>query len=109
MIIQIEPNAYCAAVEMRVFNEAGPPQAVAQVRLEREPGRPAWYEVDGWTLKGEPCPAYLQKVDDSGEGVAFLLYGGDAGVRFRPAEKVPGRPDPWWEPFLILADPNDVR
>ena len=84
------------------------------MRLARE-GTPAaqWYDVTGWTVSGGPCPALLQKVDDSGDGVAFLLYGGDAGLRFRHAEAAASwaqdASGQWGEPFLIIADPADIR
>ena len=113
IVIEIPPNPNCEAVEMRVFHDLEPARQIAQVRLEREAGKPVWYEVTGWTVRGAPCPALAQKVDDSGDGTAFLIYGGDAGLRFRSA----GTPDPWqlnhlhqWgEPFLILIDINELR
>ena len=89
------------------------PQAVAAVRLERQAGAPAWYAVTGWTAAGTPCQAYTQKVDDSGDGTAFLLYGGNAGVRLRPVE-ISGPwqlddPQQWGEPFLIIGDTGDLK
>ena len=112
-LINIAPNPNCPPVELRVFHDLTPPHPVVQVRLCRPPGAPAWYDVTGWTRAGSPCPALLQKVDDSGEGVAWLLFGGDAGLRFKP----PGADAPWaienrrqWgEPFLLLTDLTDVR
>ena len=112
-IIEIGENPNCDPVDTRVFHELGPPQPVAQIRLEREPGRPAWYDVTGWTAAGAPCPAHAQKVDDSGEGVAWLVHGGDAGLRLRPADA----PAPWalqashqWgESFIIVAEADELR
>jgi hypothetical protein len=113
IVLEILPNPNCSAMEMRLFHDLELPQTVSRVQLERHPGHPAWYEVTGWTAAGMPCPATVQKVDDSGEGVALLLCGGDAGVRLRPAD----RPEPWrldssqqWgEPFLLLAELSDVH
>jgi hypothetical protein len=113
VVIEIAPNANCEEVDLRVFNALDAPRTVRQVRLEREPGRPAWYEVIGWTVAGSVCPAVAQKVDDSGDGVAVLLRGGDAGLRLRPARQTSpwGFEDPsqWGEPFLIVASSEDVR
>ena len=112
-IIEIPDNPNCDPVELRVFNDLEPPHPVVQVRFERQPEAAAWYEVTGWTTSGAPCPAFVQKVDDSGEGVIWLVFGGDAGLRLRPA----GRREPWglahagqWgEPFLLIVDPADVQ
>ncbi len=112
MIVEIEPNPNCPAVDTRVFHDLEPPRRVACVRLEREAGTTAWYEVTGWTQTGAPCPAWLRKVDDSGEGVAWLLTGGDAGLRLRPASHPCvwqlDDPSQWGEPLLIIGDLADV-
>ncbi|MBI4342187.1 MAG: hypothetical protein HY599_02330 [Candidatus Omnitrophica bacterium] len=113
IVIEIADNPNCSPVDLRVFHDLDAPQAVGAVRLERQTGVPAWYAVTGWTAAGTSCPAYAQKVDDSGDGTAFLLHGGDAGVRLRPlAVQGPWRmedPQQWGEPFLILGDPSDLQ
>ncbi len=113
IILEIPPNPNCDAVEMRVFHDVEPAKPVAQVQLERDQGKPAWYTVTGWTTAGTPCAALAQKVDDSGEGVAFLVYGGDAGLRFRPSDHTTpwrmGQPDQWGESFLIISDINMLQ
>ena len=111
--IEIADNPNCAPVDLRVFHDLEPPHPAAQVRLERHPGAPEWYALTGWTAEGHPCPALIQKVDDSGDGVAFLLYGGDAGLRLRPASSgeawSPDAVHQWGEPFLIIGDREDIR
>lgn len=111
MVIDISANQNCLSVELRVFHELDQPRPVDQVRLERVPGRPQWYEITGWTMAGTQCQAVVQKVDDSGEGVAFLLYGGDAGLRLRSGQNPWSLDDAhqWGEPFMILPDLGDVR
>ena len=111
--IEIADNPNCAPVDLRVFHDLEPPHPAAQVRLERHPGAPEWYALTGWTAEGHPCPALIQKVDDSGDGTAFLVYGGDAGLRLQPvASREPwglGHPEQWGEPFLIVSDAQDIR
>ena len=113
VVIDIPPNHNCEPVELRVFNDVEPPRPATQVRLEREPGQAAWYDVVGWTATAAPCPALVQKVEDSGEGVACLVYGGDAGLRLRPEDaKMPWGvevSEQWGEPFIIAAGADDVR
>ena len=112
VIIEIPPNPNCDAVDMRVFHDLEPPRSVSQVRFEREHDAPRWYEVTGWTTSGATTPALAQKVDDSGEGVALLIHGGDAGLRFRPANsKTPWQlhhPEQWGTPFILTTDAADV-
>lgn len=112
IVIEIPPNANCESVEMRVFHDVSPSRPVRQVQLERTPGQAAWYDVTGWTANGSPCPVIAHKVDDSGEGVAWLVHGGDAGLRLRPAaSQAPwglDQPDQWGEPFLLLGDAGDL-
>ena len=113
VLIEIPDNPNCSPVDLRVFHDVKPPIQVSQVRLERQPGRPEWCEVTGWTLDGAPCAAQAQSVDDSGEGVALLVFGGDAGLRLRPAGSDGAwslaSAHQWGEPFLIVADTGDVR
>ena len=113
VVIDIPQNPNCEAVEMRVFHDLELPRQILQIRFEREPDNPQWYEIVGWTSANTPAPAWAQKVDDSGEGVALLVYGGEAGLRLRPA----GSYEPWQLdnprqlglPFLILTDLDDLR
>lgn len=104
--LEIPENANCSAVDLRVFHDLGEPQPVRRVRLAQ------WCDVTGWTASGAPCPAVAQKVDDSGEGVAWLIRGGDAGLRLQPSGRAaPWRlddPQQWGESFLILPALDDV-
>ena len=113
VIVEILENPNCSAADARVFHDLETPRRMHQVRLERRLGHPQWHDVTGWTTAGTPCPAIIQKVDDSGEGVAFLIYGGDAGLRLKPrGHTEPWRLDDskqWGEPFLLVADLSDVR
>ena len=39
-------------------------------------------QITGWDAdSNSPCPAYACKVEESGDGVALLIYGGTGGVR----------------------------
>ena len=112
VVVEISQNPNCEPVDLRVFHEVEPPRRVRRVCLEQTPGEPAWYEVTGWTTLGQPCPAVAQRVDDSGEGVALLLHGGDAGLRLRPEDsRTPwdvNDAQQWGVPFLLMADEAGV-
>ena len=115
IVIDIPANPNCDTVDMRLFQEhrAQLPRPVTQVRLERTAGTADWYDIVGWTAQGVACDALAQWVDDSGDGVALLVYGGDAGLRLRPAGATTswrlGHPQQWGEAFLIMGDARDVR
>ena len=114
LVIEVSPNPNCEPVEMRVFHDLEPARAVTHVRLDPEGlGNPQWHTVAGWTMAGAPCPALARKVDDSGEGVALLVSGGDAGLRLQPeADATPWRLDDSRQhgaPFLLVADAGDLR
>ena len=113
VVIEIPSNPNCASVDTRVFHALSSAQQVGRVRLARQAGEVRWHDVTGWSMAGQSCPAMMQKVDDSGEGVAFLIYGGDAGLRLKPA----GHPALWrfedatqrGEPFLLVSNLSDVQ
>ena len=112
ILIEILENPNCEAVPMRIFHDLEPARPVRRVRLQQ--GEEVdWYDVTGWSAQGAPAPAVAQKVDDSGEGVAFLVCGADAGLRLRPAKETgPWRleePGQWGEPFLLVSDLDDLE
>ena len=44
-------------------------------------------QIIGWDAdSNKPCPAYACKVEESGDGVALLIYGGSGGVRMKLLE-----------------------
>jgi hypothetical protein len=108
VIIEIPLNRNCEPVDMRIFNDVEEPREVRRL-VVAPPGRePAWYDVTGWTAEGGPCPALARRVDDSGEGLAVLVYGGSAGLRFRPAGSARpwtlDDPEQWGLPFLLTDE-----
>jgi hypothetical protein len=115
MIVEVESNENCQASFFARFKEAGPARPVTQVRLyDRNPAG-EWYWVTGWSDDPQTpaCPAYAQRVEDSGSGVAHLVYGGIYGLRLKPADAE----EPWslesavqfGETHLSLSSDGDVR
>lgn len=89
----------------RMFDLLEDPRPVSQVLAPDPMGVDAWCDVTGWESEG-PCPAMAALAEDSGEGVILLVYGGDEGVRLRPAD-TPGGWDladrrQWGEACLML-------
>ena len=115
MIVEVESSENCEAGLFARFKEAGPARPVVQVRLyERNPVG-EWYWVTGWSDNAERplCPAYAQRVEDSGSGLAHLVYGGIYGLRFKPVSpEEPWRLDSghqWGETHLSLSSERDLR
>lgn len=113
IVIEVEENPNCEPMDMRVFHDLAPAREVAKVRLEREQGKFYWYEVVSWNDEDQPGVAKVQKVDDSGDGVAYLVHGGTRGLRLRPdgdsAAWSLKAENQWGEPLLLIGDESDLE
>ena len=112
--VEVEDNENCYGLPMRTYEALGRPSMVSQVKIAGPGGPEELHWVTGWQSDGDgtPCPAYYVPVSDSGEGAAYLLYGGDWGVRFRPLdgdeEWSLESPEQWGEPYLLLGELADI-
>ena len=96
----------------RIFDARETPYEVTRVfTMRRDTGADELCAVTGWSTDGE-CPAYAAEVWDSGDGVALLVYGGDEGIRLKPA--ISDAPfdladaSQWGEPCLLLEAGTEV-
>lgn len=112
MYLEVEENPNTEeSVSMR-FKELGPPQKIKQIKVEdRSPGGElCWITGISDDADDPICPAYAQKVEESGMGRAYLIYGGPWGIRLRPVNSKEGwdieSPNQWGEAFLLLGDPR---
>lgn len=115
VIIEVESSENCEASLFARFKEVGPARRIDQVKLyERNPAG-EWYWVTGWN--DDPatpaCLAYAQLVEDSGSGLAHLVYGGIYGLRFKPTNIEEAwnldSPQQWGEAYLSLSSDRDLR
>jgi hypothetical protein len=112
--VEVETNPNSLMSANLVFKNLTEPFRVTGVRIfEGEPeGRLC--DVTGWSSEGDgnPVDAYAVQVEDSGSGAAYLVYGGDWGLRLRPANAGSdwGADDAeqWGETHLVLADAADL-
>lgn len=112
--IEVEDSPNCAGREPMRYRELGAPEVVAKIRLFDRHDDGQWCLVTG--VRNNPAepwePARVRKVEDSGVGVAYLVYGGLWGIRLCPVD----RAHPWsfsdqaqWgEPYLLLTDSHDI-
>ena len=114
LYLEVEENENCAYMPMMVYEARRAPVPVKRVKIYEMDKPQGVYEVTGWSSEGggTPCPAMYAPVSDSGAVEAHLIFGGDWGVRLRPAgsggEWGPASPDQYGEPYLMLADGGEV-
>jgi hypothetical protein len=115
VIVEVESNPNCERSLFIRFKEAGPPRRVAKVRVFERRAEGEWCWVTGWSDDPDrpTCPAYAQLVEDSGAGLAYLIYGGLYGIRMKPVavdeEWTLDSVNQWGEPYLSLADRKDLE
>ena len=106
IVIEVEESENSLFAVTRSFQTMEDPRPVSRVVTYGPDGSEGLFEVVGWAEDG-PVAAFATLVDDSGEGSALLLYGGDEGIRLRPEGSTRDwaleEPSQWGEPFLLLA------
>ena len=115
MFLEIERSPNFEGSLFLRFKEVGSAKPLAQVKLYERSAQGEWCDVVGWTdNEAEPvCPAFGQPVEDSGAGLAYLVFGGLCGIRIKPI--VVNEPwslessNQWGESHLLLADVGDLR
>lgn len=109
MVVAVEDNPNCAGCGVMRFRVLSLPRRVAAVVYDAD--RDLRCRVTGWGPEG-PVPAVAQKVADSGDGVAWLVRGGEWGLRLRPEPDAGGwdlaSETQWGEPYLVVADAADM-
>ncbi len=112
MNIHVQDNLNCAGSEQYVFNELGSPRRICGIRVV-ERGEETACDVTGVDEKGRFVEAYAVKINDSGEGMGYLIYGAEWGIRLK-LEKNRDKPwdlsgqDQWGEPFKIYGSEEDI-
>ena len=114
MVVEVESNPNCETGLYARFKESGPARRVSKVRTFERTPEGEWCRVTGWTDNPDHplCAAFAQRVEDSGAGVSYLVFGGLWGIRLNPVGlhenwSLESR-DQWGEPYLLLADAKDL-
>ena len=111
--LSVEESPNSEPLEPRVFQERTAPRVVTEV-LRTRGGQEVWCPVVAMEAGGKTGPALARKVDDSGDGTCYLVYGGHWGLRLKdPACQDAwsfADPHQWGETFLLLsADGADLK
>ena len=112
--IEVDENDNCEYMPLMLYEAHADAVPVARVVLD-EPGRaPGEYQVTGWSSDngGTPCAAMYCPVSDSGQAVVHLVFGGDWGIRMKPANSTAewsiDDPEQFGEPYIMLMDESAV-
>ena len=113
VFIDVEEGENCPDSLQLVFSALDGPRDVRQVRLYHESDLGALYDVVAWRNEDNaPSRALGAAVEDSGEGRAYLIYGGSGGLRFRPASSGAAWDlaalDQWGRSHLLLSNLEDI-
>jgi hypothetical protein len=115
MYIDIDPNGNVDESVMATFKETGPSQEIVAACLWRDE-RWQWCAITGWD-SDRPSAAFATAIEESGDGPALLLHGGNQGLRCA----VIGDPNSanvewnvdskqqWGEPFLLCRPDTKLR
>ena len=112
MILDIPQNPNCPATDSVVFSPLGEPRPIRAIKVFHE-GRDTVCDVVGAAPGGSWTRASACKIADSGEGTAYLISGGEWGIRLRP-ETHAGEPwdlknkNQWGEPYKIYGSQDDI-
>ena len=112
--LEVDDNDNCEYMPLMLYEAHADAVPVTRIVLD-EPGRPPGvYQVTGWSSEddGKPCPAMYAPVSDSGQAVVHLVFGGDWGIRMKPADSTANwslaDPDQFGEPYLMLMDESAI-
>ncbi|PZC48310.1 MAG: hypothetical protein C1O27_001195 [Chloroflexi bacterium] len=103
--VEVFEGPNCSWEMTRMFQSQHGAKPLTQIFTDRPDGTEGLCDVVGWSEEGQ-VPAQAAYVDDSGDGQALLIFGGDQGIRLKAAESE----DPfdventsqWGEPCLLL-------
>lgn len=102
--VDIEEGLNCWPLH-KMFETLDLPKPIDTVMAPDINGHDLLCQITGWSQSG-PCQAHAVMVSDSGEGTVTLIYGGDQGIRLKPAGNKEcwslDNQDQWGEPCLLL-------
>jgi len=86
MFVEVEPGTNVDRSFSMMYREIERPREVYAIKYpvqgEEQPVR-----ITGWDhTTNQPCPAFACRVEESGDGVALLVFGGSGGLRFKLLE-----------------------
>ena len=85
MFLEVEPCSNCDESIGRVYNVISESKQISSILQYEKDGKEIDVAVTGWDGETEtPCPAFASRIEESGDGVALLIFGGNGGIRMKP-------------------------
>ncbi len=86
MFLEVDSNPNTETCVNSVYKDVSRSREVYCVKYSvQEKEEPV--QVTGWDAEtGKPCPAYACTIEESGDGIALLIYGGTGGIRMKMLE-----------------------
>ena len=103
--VDVQAGENCDYSLNRIFSTVSDPVEITAVETLGPLGKVDLFAVVGWSTNGL-CSVHAVLVEDSGEGHALLIYGGDDGIRLRKSGGDSSwsleHSDEWGEPCLLV-------
>ncbi|GJL51727.1 MAG: hypothetical protein NPIRA01_29540 [Nitrospirales bacterium] len=115
MFLEVESNLNCESSVFLRFKEVSPPLPITHIKVYDRLPQGEWCSVTGWCEDTEQplCTVFAQKVEDSGAGIATLIFGGPYGIRLKLEQNAEAwdleSDQQWGEPYLLLSGDGDIR
>tara|TARA_B100001123_G_C14877925_1_gene854767 strand:+ start:50 stop:400 length:351 start_codon:yes stop_codon:yes gene_type:complete len=105
MFLEIEPCSNCNESFGRIYSVISETKQISSFQYEKD-GKEIPVHITGWDGENEiPCPAYACYIEESGDGVALLIYGGSGGIRMKRMDDDSrwdvDNPNQWSESHLV--------
>ena len=86
MYVDVEANENIHESFSMLYRDVSKSREVYCIKYNIE-GEESPVQVIGWVKETQStCAAYACQVEESGDGVAILIYGGTGGIRIKPLE-----------------------
>lgn len=112
ILIEVEDNPNCSGCGQMAFNEMDADVRPLKRIVVSTASGDALCEAASVGADGTFGPAQVRRIDDSGEGPAYLIFGGEWGLRFRRVDRAAAwdlaDPAQWGEPFKVYGISPDV-
>ena len=86
MFVEVDSNSNTDKSFNMIFRDISPARELYCIKYNIH-GKEQPVQITGWDAEtNSPCSAYACKVEESGDGIALLIYGGSGGVRMKLLE-----------------------
>ncbi|QPJ64654.1 MAG: hypothetical protein G3M78_04310 [Candidatus Nitrohelix vancouverensis] len=109
MFIEVEPNKNIDACISQMYRDVSSPREAYCIQYQVD-GKDETVRLMGYDRdENQFCPAYACAIEESGDGLALLIFGGNGGLRMKLLEDESDwsvdAPGQWSETHLIY--PSD--